>query len=99
MKNVLLIVGVCALVAVDNSTLFLRTRLLPVTDAIYARFSCFDRRWRLACPATLFMFARSFGTLTTGLSCRSVGINYAGSGQCDRFCSKISVLAGLPMMP
>ena len=24
---------------------------------------------------------------------------YAGSGQCDRFCSKISVLAGLPMMP
>lgn len=22
-----------------------------------------------------------------------------GSGQCDRFCSKISVLAGLPMMP
>ena len=23
----------------------------------------------------------------------------AGSGQCDRFCSKISVLAGLPMMP
>ena len=24
---------------------------------------------------------------------------YAGSGLCDRFCSKISVLAGLPMMP
>jgi hypothetical protein len=23
----------------------------------------------------------------------------AGSGQCDRFCSKISVLAGIPMMP
>jgi hypothetical protein len=23
----------------------------------------------------------------------------AGSGQCDRFCSNISVLAGLPMMP
>ncbi len=26
-------------------------------------------------------------------------IVYAGSGQCDRFCSKISVLTGLPMMP
>jgi hypothetical protein len=25
-------------------------------------------------------------------------MNYAGSGQCDRFCSKISVLTGLPMM-
>ena len=25
--------------------------------------------------------------------------DYAGSGLCDRFCSKISVLAGLPMMP
>ncbi len=24
---------------------------------------------------------------------------YAGSGLCNRFCSKISVLAGLPMMP
>jgi transposase-like protein len=24
---------------------------------------------------------------------------YAGSGLCDRFCSKISVLAGLPTMP
>jgi hypothetical protein len=24
---------------------------------------------------------------------------YAGSGQCDRFCSKLSVLTGLPMMP
>jgi hypothetical protein len=24
---------------------------------------------------------------------------YAGSGKCDRFCSNISVLAGLPMMP
>jgi hypothetical protein len=24
---------------------------------------------------------------------------FAGAGQCDRFCSKISVLAGLPMMP
>ena len=23
----------------------------------------------------------------------------AGSGQCDRFCSKISGLAGIPMMP
>jgi hypothetical protein len=23
----------------------------------------------------------------------------AGSGQCDRFCSKLSVLTGLPMMP
>ncbi len=24
---------------------------------------------------------------------------YAGSSLCDRFCSKISVLTGLPMMP
>jgi hypothetical protein len=23
----------------------------------------------------------------------------AGSGQCDRLCSKMSILAGLPMMP
>jgi hypothetical protein len=26
-------------------------------------------------------------------------VYYAGSGLCDRFCSKISVLTGLPMMP
>lgn len=24
---------------------------------------------------------------------------YAGSGLCDRFCSKMSVMAGLPMKP
>ena len=28
-----------------------------------------------------------------------IHMDNAGSGQCDRFCSKISVLAGLPMMP
>ncbi len=28
-----------------------------------------------------------------------LGDAIAGSGQCDRFCSKISVLTGLPMMP
>ena len=26
-------------------------------------------------------------------------VKNAGSGLCDRFCSKISVLTGLPMMP
>jgi hypothetical protein len=26
-------------------------------------------------------------------------VEIGGSGQCDRFCSQISVLAGLPMMP
>jgi hypothetical protein len=25
--------------------------------------------------------------------------DYAGPGECDRFCSKISVLPGLPTMP
>ena len=26
-------------------------------------------------------------------------VDNVGSGQCDRFCSKIRLLAGLPMMP
>jgi transposase InsO family protein len=35
----------------------------------------------------------------TKLRILSIVDEYAGSGQYDRFCSKLSVLTGLPMMP
>jgi transposase-like protein len=76
----------------------------PVTQAREAEH-LFDAHTKF----TVVLETATLNEVDLAAYCRSKGLyveqiaqwraQYAGSGQCDRFCSKISVLAGLPMMP